>query len=241
MRNRPVWDYFIYNGRNCLDFNVKMSAADYSSAERDITTVAVPGRNGELTLDNGRFKNRRMRIPAYITKDFEQSLSAFINHILQDPGYHRYEDTYHPDYYVLARYTGPFQPESVVFGEAGDFILEFDRQPQKWLKSGEAAVTVTDGAPVVLNNPTAFPALPLIRVTAGTGTIAVGSTVVELSANEGATIIDSEAQECYEGLTNRNPDLTLTTGTFPQLQPGENEITVSTGMTIEITPRWWKI
>lgn len=241
MRKRPVWDYFIFNGRNCMDFNVKMSEADYGSAERDITSVEVPGRSGDLTLDNGRFKNRKMKIPAYIVKDFESSLAAFMAFLLQDSEYHRYEDTYHPDYYVMARFSGPFEPTSVSFGEAGAFVLEFNRQPQKWLKSGEIAVQVTSAAPVVLNNPTPFTARPLIRVTAGTGTITVGDTVVELSANNGATIIDSEAQECYEGSTNRNSDLVLTTGSFPELKPGQNQISVGAGMTIEITPRWWRI
>lgn len=241
MRKRPVWDYFIYNGRNCLDFNVKISEGDYGSAERDITTLEVPGRSGDLTLDNGRFKNRRMKIPAYIVKDFEPSLNAFMAFMLQDSAYHRYEDTYHPDYFVLARFTGPFEPDSVTFGEAGAFSLEFDRQPQKWLKSGEIPVTVTDAAAVTLNNPTPFTAKPLIRVLAGTGTITVGNTVVELTANNGATIIDSEAQECYEGSTNRNGDLTLTTGGFPALDPGESVISVGSGVTIEVVPRWWRI
>lgn len=241
MRNRPVWDYFIFNGRNCMDFNVKMSETDYSSAERDITSVEIPGRSGDLTLDNGRFKNRRMRIPAYIVKDFEPSLNAFTAFMLQDSAYHRYEDTYHPDYYVMARYTGPFELDSAYFGEAGAFVLEFDRQPQKWLKSGETAIPVDSSASVTLNNPTAFTALPLIKVTAGTGTITVGNTVVELAENNGGTIIDSEAQECYEGSTNRNGDLILTTGEFPKLDPGQAVISVSSGVEIEITPRWWRI
>lgn len=237
----PIWEYFIYNGKSSLDFNVKVSEGDFGAAERDIQSVEIPGRNGALTLDNGRFKNRRMLIPGYITKDFGPSLSAFLNHMLQDSGYHRYEDTYHPDVFVMARYTGPFEPSSVYAAESGKFTLEFDRMPQKWLKSGEIPIPVDDSAAVTVNNPTAFTALPLIKVTAGTGTITVNSTVVTLSANNGATIIDCEAQECYEGSTNRNSDLALTTGEFPKLVPGTNTITVGEDMEIELTPRWWRI
>lgn len=237
----PIWEYFIYNGKNSLDFNVKVSEGDFGAAERDIQSAEIPGRNGSLTLDNGRFKNKRMYIPAYITKNFEQSLSAFLNHMLQDSGYHRYEDTYHPDVYLMARYTGPFEPESVVAAESGKFTLEFDRMPQKWLKSGEIAIPVDDSAVVTVNNPTAFTALPLIKVTAGTGTITINNTVVQLTANNGATIIDSEMQECYEGTTNRNGDLVLTTGEFPQLVSGTNTIEVGEDMEIELIPRWWRI
>ena len=237
----PIWEYFIYNGKNSLDFNVKISEGDYGAAERDITSVEIPGRSGDLTLDNGRFRNRDMKIPGYIAKDFEPSLNAFLNHMLQDSGYHRYEDTYHPDVFVMARYTGPFEPEKVIMAESGAFTLTFRRMPQKWLKSGETAVPVDDTASVTLNNPTAFTALPLIRVTSGTGTITINNTVVELTENNGATVIDSEAQECYEGTTNRNGDLVLTTGEFPQLVPGANTVTVGSGMVIELIPRWWRI
>lgn len=238
---RPIWDYFIYNGKSCLDFNVHMQEADYGSAARDIESVEVPGMNGELTLDNGRFKNRTLKVPAWIVKDFRTSLAAFVSFILQDPGYHRYEDTYHPDIYMMARYTGPFEPSSVAFNESGKFVLEFDRKPQKWLKSGEIPIPVDDSDTVTVNNPTAFTALPLIKVTAGTGTITVNSTAVELTANNGATIIDCEMQECYEGSTNRNGDLELTTGEFPKLIPGNNTIEVDTDMEIELIPRWWRI
>lgn len=238
--SRPVFDYFVFNGKNCMDYNVKISAADYGSAERDVETVEIPGRNGDLVIDRGRFKNRELRYPAYITADFRVSLAALINFLQSDPGYHRIEDTYHPEIFMMARYSGPFDPENVSFNEAGDFILRFDRKPQKWLKSGETAISVSTTESTSIFNPTYFDALPLIRVY-GYGTLTIGDYTITVA--EGATEyidIDSDIMDCFEGSINRNSLVTL--DEFPKLVSGRNEITISGNITrVDITPRWWKV
>lgn len=238
-RNIPIWDYFIFNGKSCLDFGVKISEGDWDSAERDVDSYAVPGRSGELTIDNGRFKNKKIVYPAYIPEDLENRLAAFVDFMMSQPGYFRLEDTYHPEIFRLARYSGPTDMKKTRFAEGATFNIEFDAMPQKWLKSGEIPIEITEQ--IELYNPTHQTALPKIEVTAGTGELWIDDQRTTITANDGALIIDSWMQNCYEGTTNRNSAVSFSDGEYPALGPGIHTITPGTGMTIKLTPRWWRV
>ena len=237
----PLFDSFVFNGKSSLDFKCKISGNEtFRRPARDITSIEVPGRNGELTIDNGRYKNVTIPYNCFISENIRENLSSLINWLTQSPGYSRLEDTYHPGEYRMARYTGPLDPE-VFYAEDGRFDLEFDCQPQRWLMSGEQPVEVPAGGSVVLINPTLKAALPKIVVTAGTGQIGIGSQTVTLSANNGATTIDSEMQDTYEGATNRNGNVSFSNGRYPELAPGTTTITAGAGMTLAVYPRWWQL
>lgn len=234
--------YLIVNGKNLADFGVWYDGSrEFQTPARKYTKATIPGRSGDLTLAEDAWENITIPFSCLIKDGFRPKYAALISFLHSTPKYVRIETTAQPDIYRMGAFLDETEPNMGPYNYRGRFSLEFDCMPQKWLKSGETAIPVTDAASVTLNNPTAFTALPLIKVTAGTGTITVGNTVVELAENNGGTIIDSEAQECYEGSTNRNGDLTLTTGEFPKLDPGQAVISVSSGVEIEITPRWWRI
>lgn len=241
MRTRPVYEYLIFNGRSSLEFRTRISGGGtYKSPQRDISTIEVPGRNGALTFDNGRYSNVQETYESFIAENFEANLTALRNFLQQDSAYHRLEDTYHPNEYRMARFVGPIDPD-VRFNEAGTFTLTFDRMPQRWLTLGESPTEVTSAGRVALYNPTSQTALPKFVVKQGTGTITVNNVTMILSANNGATVIDSEMQDAYEGATNRNSQLTLVSGVFPALTPGTNYVTVTSGMVIDVYPRWWML
>lgn len=238
----PIYEYLTFDGRSSLDFGVRISGLEtYGAAERDIETFEVAGRNGELTFDNGRYRNVSENYACFIVDDLERNIIGFRNWLLKDSAYHRLEDTYHPDEFRMARFTGPFDPD-IWMNEAGRFEVEFSRMPQRWLKSGERPIHIThaDGA-VTLINPTLMIAKPKIIVTSGTGDIAVNGVYMTLSANNGNTVIDCEIQDAYEDGINRNPDLTITGGEYPELTAGSNGIEVGSGVEIDIYPRWWRL
>ena len=71
--------YFIFDGVSSKDFGVYISGSGtFDGAERDVSTVEIPGRNGELTLDNGRYKNRSMKYPAFIYRNFAINIAQLI-------------------------------------------------------------------------------------------------------------------------------------------------------------------
>lgn len=232
-------NYFIYNGKSSLDFGACISGEDtYQSPERDVETVVVAGKNGTLSLDNNRFQNLIIPYNAYIVEKFEQNfmaLKAFLNSV---KGYARLGDTYHPDYYRMARFYSAIQPEMTQLNRHGQFTINFDCDPRCFLKSGDRLKLVLNGQ--VLKNETLYDALPLIRAY-GTGIITIGGRSVQVTSANEYTDIDSEIQEAYKGTTNCNGNIVLTNGEFPKLEAGLNEITITGFAQVYIKPRWWTI
>lgn len=90
-------------------------------------------------------------------------------------------------------------------------------------------------------NPTAFPSSPLLRAY-GNGSFTMDGITVTITNATDYTDIDCDIMDCYEGTTNRNNDVSFSSYNFPQLQPGDNQIDIVSGITVlEITPRWWRV
>lgn len=234
-----------YAGRDLADFGAYISGTGtFNAPERDVTSVSIPGRNGDLTLDNGRYKNIKVKYPAFIVEDFSRNIGALREYLLSRPGYQRLEDTYHPDEYRMARYSGAFTGKPVDKLVAGEFDLTFDCMPQRFLKEGEQEISFAANTSGSILNPSLMTAKPLLKVTStssGSGSISVGGLRVGVSftAIPGQSIlIDCETQEAYWGATSKNSQITLTDGEFPSLKAGANAIS-ATNCQLVITPRWW--
>lgn len=239
--------YVIYNGRPLTDFGLYVSGhGTFNSPERDVTKVEVPGKSGDLIFDNGRFKNVTITYrDSFILQDdlneiaFMKKMRELASFIKSSPGYHRLEDTYHPDEFRLAICTTSIDPE-VYNLVAGVFDLEFDCKPQRYLKSGEALLEFTANGQIL--NPTTQTSKPLIRVY-GYGTLGIGEETITIGSHSQSYIdIDCDMMNCYCGAVNCNSYITLASGDFPVLVPGPNGIAFSGNITkVVITPRWWFI
>ncbi len=235
--------YLTYAGKPSTDFNVVISGAGtFDAPERDKKSISIPGRNGDLTLDNGRYLNAKVEYPAYIAKNFKTNIEGLRNFLLSRSGYNRLEDTYHPDEYRMARYNGGISAGSTKGMHAGNFKLTFDCMPQRFLKSGEEYINVYDGG--VIRNPEIMTALPLIKITtgeSGTHKIGVGDVEVACTKHSSTIYIDCELQEAYDSAyINMNSYITLTNRVFPVLPEGDTGISL-TGCTAQIMPRWWRL
>lgn len=229
-------DVITFDGVSFRDFNTFWDGAElFSTPEKDVTFYTIPGRNGDLSISNNRYNNIERNVNCFIREDFRKNYTSLVNFLLSCDGYKRFESTKEPDVYQMAQFISQIEPQTGAFLKYGSFGLTFNFKPQKWLKSGENAIGITTS--LTLINPTSQTALPLIKVT-GTGTITINDSVLTLANNTSVTIIDCETQDCYEGTTNRNSDLTIVGG-FPVLKKS-NSISV-TGCTIELIPRWWRL
>ena len=228
--------HFIFNGRSSSEFGVWISGGGtYNAPARDITTEVVPGRNGVVTFDNGRFENVQLTYPAFISKRFQTRVDGFRAYLCAQRGYLRLEDTYHPEEYRLAQYHSGLEVTPTARNLAGAFDITFDCKPQRFLKSGERLAAYASGA--VLYNPTLYDALPLI-VCSGNGSITLNGTKITISGNSGQIYIDCDTQDAFLGSTNKNSKITPN---FPTLSPGNNTLSY-TGVTgVQIMPRWWTI
>ena len=234
-----MMEFFVYNGKSSREFNVVINEhTGYSAPERDCDVIEIPGMNGDLTLDNGRYKNISVTYKCGISNNFASHISNLKAWLYSNIGYHRLEDTFDPDHFRLARVSENLEPTSFARARAGQFDIKFDCKPQRFLKSGEETYIFTGTGKII--NPTFYNALPLIRAY-GTGTLGIGSTTITINSANIYTDIDCAIQDAYKGATNCNGNLTLNSGDFPVLEPGENGISLSGITSIELTPRWWTL
>lgn len=168
-----------FGGINSADYGVYITGeAVYNAPERAVEQVDIPGRNGAFLMDLGRFENIEVTYPCGIPgddqADFAEKISDFRNAILSKRGYQRLTDEYNPNEYRMASYVSGMEVEAVEGqqGTVGEFELVFNCKPQRWLTSGETAVTVADGD--TLTNPTLFDAEPLLEIS-GVGTVRMNS------------------------------------------------------------------
>ncbi len=233
-------NYFTLDGVASTFFGVYISGqGTFSSPERDYEMITVPGRNGDLVGTETRFMNGILTYKAGIYINFQsqiEALRAFLNSLY---GYKRLTDTYHPNEFRQVIFRGPFNPKVLPKNDAGQFEIEFECKPQRFLTSGETAVTKT--ASGTITNPTRFASRPLLVVT-GTGQLGVGSDTITITAASGDTYIDCDMQDAYNANGSRNQYVQLSGYEFPTLKPGSNGITLGTGITkVVITPRWFTI
>ena len=71
-------NYLLFDGHSSKDYGVYISGLNtFGGAERDVEVISVPGRNGDLTVDNGKYKNIHVTYPAFIYDKFDMNVSAF--------------------------------------------------------------------------------------------------------------------------------------------------------------------
>lgn len=232
---------FTFNGHSSTDFGLHIDGSGVCNApERDTDSLVIPGRNGALTVDNGRYSNATVEYAVGLHGDDTQPrIDAVREWLLTAVGYRRLEDTYHPDEYRQARYSGSVEWDINRLARCGEATLTFDCWPQRFLKSGEDVLTVASGGK--LYNPTGCAALPLIRLTlTGDAKLNVGGVQMSVAGYTGPMWIDCDLQDAYYNNTNLNKYLTAPE--FSVLRAGATQVSWSGGIAkCEVVPRWWRL
>lgn len=231
-------DYLIYGDVDTRAFGVGIFGDQLAKApERDQEFVKVPGRDGDLILDNGRYNNITVSYKAYIIDNYNENIKGLRNALMSRKGYQRLQDTVNPEQYRLAKAI-PFEIDEHGVLRAAEFTMQFICKPQRFLVDGDIPIEVT-GATSLLNQYEES-AKPLIRAY-GTGSFSIGGVSVQITSANEYTDIDCELQEAFKDTlaTNCNSNIILPQEVFPLLAHGENEITLDGITKLEITPRWW--
>ena len=235
-------NYLTFDGVDCRNYGVYISGqGTFSAPARAYEMREVPGRNGAVIGYDTHLQNTELIYQAFVYSNFKESIRGFRNFLLSRVGYKRLIDTYHPDEYRMACYTGPFEPDVLSDNKAGQFELMFSCKPQRFLLSGENVITLTASGSIY--NPTLFDSQPLLRVY-GHGTIDFGSSIGLISVDE--TIypyidIDCALMEAFYGSTNCNEFVGISDNDFPVFPPGTINVALSGITKLEITPRWWQL
>jgi len=169
---------FIFGGVDSHDYGLIVSNdSGFDSPERDVTEVTVPGRNGSLILDNGRFENQRVVYNCVFTEDFTTQANALRAALMSQEGYQRLTDTFHPDVYRIGRIVEVTAKPGSRYAN-GQLTITFDCKPQKFLLTGETAVAVVASGSRI-ENPTAFGARPLLEAW-GYGSVYINNAPVTI-------------------------------------------------------------
>lgn len=234
--------YFIFASKDSRDYRIGIEKCPtYPVAQRVIEKTTVSGRSGDLVFDTGAYANVTQEYEIYFNAK-QMGLSPTAGCLAQwlqsGRGYQRLEDNYRPDSYRMALFTGPLDINNWMnlYGRA---TLQFDCQPQRWLKLGEQAISITSGQTIY--NP-GMPSEPLIEVV-GNGTLNIGKYTITVKdiTGTGPVSIDSEAKDAWQGMNNANGNVQLENHQYPIIQSGEVEITYTGFTSVSITPRWWTL
>lgn len=230
----------IYAGKNLSSFNAFVADTNgWDSASRRIEAITIPGRNGTLTPINSKsFENKEVTYKCYISNGMQEHLDHLSDFLNSFQGYQRLEDTIHPEHFRLARYNGSFEVVSKDKLTAV-FNVVFDCMPQKFLKSGEATITLTTSG--TIKNPTSYDARPILKIY-GTGEVKIGTSTIKVKkAGTQYIEFDCDTLNAYEGSDNRNSNIELI-GEPVLLSNTINGIMLGDGITkVEIKPRWYTI
>lgn len=233
-------DYFVFDGISSKDFGIYIADGNVEdSPSRSVETYKIPGKNGTLTIDNGRFNNINLSYTVYADQNIVQNISALRAALATKIGSLRLEDTRHPDEFRIARYSSGLKMKS--FDKvSGAATITFDCDPQRFLKIGEDEITIPVGGMELLN-PTLFGAKPLIKVlpTNTSAVVSVGAYNISIDFAGAWIEIDCETMNAYSGLVSRNGNVTIPDGT--EIAPGAQNISLTNISNAIIIPRWWTI
>lgn len=221
-------DWFEFRGIRSDDYNTDVeNMSAMPRAQRNVTSVAVHGRDGDLTVSDDTYGT----IPYIITCRWPREVSLReVNGWLSGSG--GLITSLEPDLKYKARFDSAINPRSL--GALWQADLLFIVQPFVYAAQPEVVTLEASGA---INNPGTRFSLPIITVY-GAGTLTVGNTalVVTATGGESYVVINSEMQECYFGSNNRGNKVV---GEFPQLETGLTAVTLGTGITkVEMQGNW---
>lgn len=183
-------DYLIFGGVKSSDYGIYISGeALYDAPKRDVEAVTVPGRNGEIMLDKGRWQNITVTYPAFTYSptyaSFISSIATFRNAIASKVGYQRLEDTFNTGEYRMGAFVDGVDINPIMYNSGATFNLVFNCKPQRFLTAGESEQSITSGG--TITNPTAYDASPLIKVE-GYGSIEVNGFDIEITNETFGTV-----------------------------------------------------
>lgn len=247
--------YFEYNGINSREMGVYIRTKQaYDKPQRDLSIISVPGRNGDLVIDNGSYKNLEMtlglrlvtpRISKNDVESFNYAYNKVVEWLQPTANYFAYSDSYDPRYYRKACIKSALKVTQKC-SDIADFNVTFSMKPYKYSFEGDEAIELSGGASFTVVNPENAPSLPKMTIynaltydaTAEiVHTFAVNDTVYNIKNFRSPIQLDAEMMNLYKGAMNKN-NLYLSS-TFPVLKPGANTIALVNNVSkIQLIPRW---
>lgn len=156
-----------FNGISSKDLGIEVETfPSYQVAERVYQSINIPGRDGDVLVDTGSFKNTtrqyKISVATYNQTSYFEKINKVVEWLHSSSGYARLEDSYEPGIYRMAYFKDSQSIENI-FDEAGRATISFTCKPQRFLKEGELPIRLVSAGQFLINN-TAYSAKPLVRI-----------------------------------------------------------------------------
>lgn len=230
--------FFVWSGETSFSKGLTIERCpSFGAGQRIVEKTTVPGKSGDLVFDTGAFSNYTQSYEIWFRDKSAGMTSAakdIATWLLSPLGYQKLEDSYDPDVFRMAVFTGPIEVENwmLTYGRA---TIEFDCMPQRWLKSGQTPISILSGQSILNQWQSTKPLLIL----SGNGQVQIGNSVIEISGTNGQFYIDCDTENAYQGTENINSNIEVVDNTFPVLSKGQTQITYTGIDDLQIIPRWW--
>ena len=261
-------NFFKFGGIDSRDYGIFIiSSNSFDSPKRKTTAYSIPGRDGDIIVDEGYYLNVDITYKVRISIDKLLANNPNTNIAYALDGikdcfysiigeYAELRDSYNPDYYRMGCFDNGF--EFSEFKNNKDFIdteITFNCKPHRYREDGKEVIAINNNTTNRIYNPEIYASLPLIQINKGTGdhaSVIIDGTSFQFDFSNqsdfpGQSIptinIDSENQLVYYLGTNYYSKYSPPQSQkFPVLKSGTSIIqkTVETG-TVLITPRWRRI
>lgn len=232
--------FLLFRDHSSLEFALLVTKKNsFNGAERDISYISIPGKSGDLIIDNGRYKNVNIVYDLALVNNTELPFAELTHQIkgwlLSESGYFRLWDSYDQDYFRYASYNAEVGIEQEL-QSLGSVQLSFNCKPFKYSFSGQNVLVFKESGS--LYNPEFFSSCPYIKIIGqGAVTLTVNNSAFYFTDIDEYIEIDSEIMNSYKGTVLQNNK--MSGAGFPILAPGKNNISWVGNVTkLEIVPRW---
>lgn len=235
----------VYDGESSADYGIVVSEApSFDKPARKGTSASVPGRNGVVLFQQDAFEDVTRSYKVWLTNDAKNntlvdSVRGLTEWLYSKKGYLRLEDSFEPDIYRLAYFTGG-QNISNEMMQYGETTISFVCRPERFYKEGDEEIDITNADS--LGNNTRFDAEPLIYIETSTTEeiqLTIGSRTIKVIVDD-YIYIDCERMNAYRlPIENMNSAIE---GDFPIIEPGMNSVSISGTVTkVTVIPRYFTI
>ena len=206
----------VFDGISFNDYGIDVDGSDsWVKPERDTTSIHVPGRSGDLIIDNGCWKNINITYHCIIKDDWRTRFPAFVDMLYRYQGGYEeleYFDMYgEPQGIRMAEFKGGITPTLEFALETGRFDITFNCKPFMEVPGlTQYADFRTEDAELTFDNSYGMVAYPLIRLDGATDGAYIwfdNVWIIEIAANTFERIrIDCELETCtgYDAM-DENP------------------------------------
>lgn len=233
--------FFEFNGTKSSDLGLHIYSTNwFSTPERDYTAQSVPGRDGDLILDQGRYKNLLVKYECDLISPASVTLANRIKRWLMVHKYLPLSDFGDPEHFRYAIPVKPFSDateESIWFGSA---LFQFNCKPYRYMVTGKSVQTFENPDSIELNNPGLVYSCPVFELeTEGDISLTCSGKTMNLLNTSGTLVIDTDNKLIYDKNSVANLAAHNATDEFIYFEPGNNTLTfIGNVVKAKITPNW---